>query len=160
MGKGRSLCGAAFLVLKEGEMLDRRGADHAAGAGDQHGPGPWLLGHAGFLRCCFSLPLQVPGRSAMENVWAYLRQNKLRSGLGRLRRYCRGLHESLVFPRRRPEPHPVNRNSRMGVCQSLKGLVLIALLSDDPRSRYPNPSARDRGGRRNSRRPQRGRGVA
>jgi hypothetical protein len=30
----------------------------------------------------------------------------------------------LVFPRRRPEPHPVNRNSRMGVCQSLKGLVL------------------------------------
>jgi hypothetical protein len=39
------------------------------------------------------------------------------------------MQKRLELPDRRSRPHPVNRLSRLGVCQCLGGLVLLVLLS-------------------------------
>ena len=70
------------------------------------------------------LPPYAPELNPMENVWDYLRGNKLCAArLGQLRRHRRSLPEGLELPRRRPRPHPFHRHPRLGNGQCLGRLV-------------------------------------
>ena len=70
------------------------------------------------------LPPYSPELNPMENVWDYLQpEQTLRPGLGQLRRDCRGVQNRLELAHRRPRTHNVDRLARVGVCQSLGGLV-------------------------------------
>ena len=70
------------------------------------------------------LPPYSPELNPMENVWAYLRANKLCARVwdsyDAIVAACKAAWDFLV---KDPRPHSINRSARLGMCQSLNGLV-------------------------------------
>ena len=63
------------------------------------------------------LPAYSPELNPMENVWDYLRQNKLCALVwDTYDEILEGLQNGLELPDRRSRPHPINRLPHLGVC--------------------------------------------
>ena len=56
-----------------------------------------------------TLPPYAPELNPMENVWHYLRENKLCAAWRQLRGDCRRLSGSLALPDQRSRPYPLHR---------------------------------------------------
>ena len=75
-----------------------------------------------------------PELNPMENVWDYLRGNKLSHRVGTATTPWSPLRGSMALPDERPRPDPINRSSTLGMCQWLSGLVLHACVASSMRA--------------------------